>query len=114
MNRLFFYVSRKTSYEMLIWAWSSDVCSSDLLGLGHLGVGEDHDVAGDLPAHRAHARRPHRHHDLLQPRDDPGRGGAPARALRPRPPDPGALRPEERRAGKEGVRTGRSRWLPDP
>src|SRR3546814_5295982 len=30
----FFFVKLKTAYEMRISDWSSDVCSSDLLGIG--------------------------------------------------------------------------------
>src|SRR3546814_5947170 len=31
---MFFFFKQKTAYEMRISDWSSDVCSSDLLGLG--------------------------------------------------------------------------------
>src|SRR3546814_20647846 len=31
---IFFFFKQKTAYEMRISDWSSDVCSSDLLGLG--------------------------------------------------------------------------------
>src|SRR3546814_4456459 len=31
----FFFFKQKTAYEMRISDWSSDVCSSDLVGLGH-------------------------------------------------------------------------------
>src|SRR3546814_15765431 len=31
----FFFVKKKTAYEMRISDWSSDVCSSDLLTIGH-------------------------------------------------------------------------------
>src|SRR3546814_10413515 len=33
---LFFFVKQKTAYEMRISDWSSDVCSSDLEGVGLL------------------------------------------------------------------------------
>src|SRR3546814_3043451 len=33
----FFFFKQKTAYEMRISDWSSDVCSSDLLELDHLG-----------------------------------------------------------------------------
>src|SRR3546814_1448885 len=41
---LFFFFKQKTSYEMRISDWSSDVCSSDLhdstaAGIGGIGVG---------------------------------------------------------------------------
>src|SRR3546814_5946733 len=35
----FFFFKQKTAYEMRISDWSSDVCSSDLLGLDGLAVG---------------------------------------------------------------------------
>src|SRR3546814_4448715 len=31
-----FFFKQKTAYEMRISDWSSDVCSSDLLGYGHM------------------------------------------------------------------------------
>src|SRR3546814_9820700 len=33
----FFFFKQKTAYEMRISDWSSDVCSSDLLGAGRVG-----------------------------------------------------------------------------
>src|SRR3546814_9114459 len=33
-SRLFFFFKQKTAYEMRISDWSSDVCSSDLKGVG--------------------------------------------------------------------------------
>src|SRR3546814_3683513 len=35
MCLLFFFFKQKTAYEMRISDWSSDVCSSDLAGVGH-------------------------------------------------------------------------------
>src|SRR3546814_3508821 len=35
----FFFFKQKTAYEMRISDWSSDVCSSDLLTLGHCLLG---------------------------------------------------------------------------
>src|SRR3546814_1770215 len=35
---VFFFFKQKTAYEMRISDWSSDVCSSDLLGIALLGV----------------------------------------------------------------------------
>src|SRR3546814_8998171 len=40
---MFFFFKQKTAYEMRISDWSSDVCSSDLAGLG-VAHG-DHDLA---------------------------------------------------------------------
>src|SRR3546814_4808113 len=34
-----FFFKQKTAYEMRISDWSSDVCSSDLIGRDHLPVG---------------------------------------------------------------------------
>src|SRR3546814_6189588 len=36
-----FFFKQKTAYEMRISDWSSDVCSSDLLGHGHAAEPED-------------------------------------------------------------------------
>src|SRR3546814_2183549 len=45
----FFFFKQKTAYEMRISDWSSDVCSSDLVGIGHdrrrVGVDEDNAIA---------------------------------------------------------------------
>src|SRR3546814_4883775 len=45
----FFFFKQKTAYEMRISDWSSDVCSSDLVGIGHdrrrVGVDEDDAIA---------------------------------------------------------------------
>src|SRR3546814_1308649 len=43
----FFFFKQKTAYEMRISDWSSDVCSSDLIGLGHIDLAADlEDVGG--------------------------------------------------------------------
>src|SRR3546814_7389220 len=80
---LFFFFKQKTAYEMRISDWSSDVCSSDLMGMDRGGVeplkveernrGVDHeaedpgaehvpegdrDEAHQGPAQRAHPRCP--------------------------------------------------------
>src|SRR3546814_17241598 len=112
---VFFFFKQKTAYEMRISDWSSDVCSSDLA------------VLGDV------ARRSHRHVEPLAVgrRDDVARpvvaaagqiddlfglggdhclprfiGKAQQRV------GIGDVRSEERRVGKECVRTCRSRWSP--
>src|SRR3546814_8385773 len=36
----FFFFKQKTAYEMRISDWSSDVCSSDLLALGDILLGD--------------------------------------------------------------------------
>src|SRR3546814_5633439 len=79
------FFKQKTSYEMRISDWSSDVCSSDLW------VGEGPVQAVDRP--RRHAGGVERLHPF-------------GTAARPR------HRSEERRVGKECVRTCRSRWSP--
>src|SRR3546814_6494557 len=78
----FFFFKQKTAYEVRISDWSSDVCSSDLLGGPALAV--------PCEAERA-AQRDHLAYRV---------GGA-ARE-----------RSEERRVGKECVSTCRSRWSP--
>src|SRR3546814_8199681 len=88
----FFFFKQKTAYEMRISDWSSDVCSSDLLG--HAGaraelarleqldaIGVDDDVEGG--AGDTHGDRGDRNE-----------------------------RSEERRVGKECVSTYMSRWSP--
>src|SRR3546814_19377126 len=94
-----FFFKQKTAYEMRISDWSSDVCSSDLQardGQGH-GAGADHLRDGEprprnLASRRARgkARRDHRDRALGLPQP----------------------RSEERRVGKECVRTCRYRWSP--
>src|SRR3546814_7515877 len=80
---VFFFFKQKTAYEMRISDWSSDVCSSDLLGSG-----ESFMIAG-----------------LLNNRSI----GAIDR-LRQLGLKIDHLRSEERRVGKECVSTCRSRW----
>src|SRR3546814_13844085 len=83
---------------MRISDWSSDVCSSDLLGDV---AGGDHDAAA-----RHAAAHDLQHPAVLQP--DLQAGGQQA--------GEGAVallgRSEERSVGKEGVSTCRSRWTP--
>src|SRR3546814_5349634 len=67
--RFFFFFKQKTAYEMRISDWSSDVCSSDLIGLdpdsggferlGHL-AGVIVGVRHDRRHHRLHRREPQR------------------------------------------------------
>src|SRR3546814_19890876 len=42
----YFFFKQKTAYEVRISDWSSDVCSSDLLGAGELDVVLQHGLAG--------------------------------------------------------------------
>src|SRR3546814_1831721 len=110
---LFFIYKQKTSYEMRISDWSSDVCSSDLRTQPHLpsrldegpeqsapdaaalvrGVDEDRVLAGEAISATATILR---------------EVGKPCQA-----PLDLRDRSEERRVGKEWVRTCRLRWSPN-
>src|SRR3546814_3108169 len=46
MLSVFFFFKQKTAYEMRISDWSSDVCSSDLLGAGRIGRVHAINIAG--------------------------------------------------------------------
>src|SRR3546814_6260325 len=92
MNLIVFFFKQKTAYEMRISDWSSDVCSSDLAVIDHLG-----DVGGVIA-------------DPLQILGDEqkmGRRGDVVRIFHHI-----GQRSEERRVGKECVSTCRSRWSP--
>src|SRR3546814_8430259 len=88
------FCKQKTSYEMRISDWSSDVCSSDLLMscagtithvLGRYAISLINNIPIRVEQHRIRIVRIH--------------------AQRP-------IRSEERRVGKECVSTCRSRWSP--
>src|SRR3546814_6511260 len=93
----FFFFNKKTSYDMRISDWSSDVCSSDLPHRANfrlLQAGEN------LP-------------DGAQPQMGPvttGLGEVVMYTVGYKNPD--GKRSEERRVGKECVSTCRSRWSP--
>src|SRR3546814_5053319 len=100
----FFFFKQKTAYEMRISDWSSDVCSSDLLG-GHAPFIVTNDADVDLAAQMG---------ATLKFRNAGQVCAAPTRfyiqsgvyeAFMER-------RSEERRVGKECVSTCRSRWTP--
>src|SRR3546814_2464657 len=102
-----FVFKQKTAYEMRISDWSSDVCSSDLAVVALLsslddavaaafGCGIGHAVG------RAAARRQEQNEQNTHGNSPQKRISTPL----------GATRSEERRVGKECVRTGRSRWPP--
>src|SRR3546814_1867420 len=114
----FFFFKQKTAYEMRISDWSSDVCSSDLGGAPS---------AARLRQLRLRRRAdPHLRGDQRPERRLAPYGGGAGRLLRrrraPRARRAGQLpaarlaevqpRSEERRVGKEGVSTCRSRWSP--
>src|SRR3546814_9838720 len=98
MEEYFFFVfKQKTAYEMRISDWSSDVCSSDLHGRI---IGQDRlkialSANGDI-GEGCRTGRSRRNHEAgrctlhISDIDD---------------------RSEERRVGKEGVSTCRSRWV---
>src|SRR3546814_2773558 len=91
----FFFFKQKTAYEMRISDWSSDVCSSDLAGLG----GQAYPV-------RQHIDQQMKLGKVCRPGDD--RAGTIISLVENQEPG----RSEERRVGKECVSTCRSRWSP--
>src|SRR3546814_6274210 len=85
----FFFFKQKTAYEMRISDWSSDVCSSDLLG--RVGIGEGHrqaDAIGGLRQRVAVAEY-----------DDVGVMGAVHRAGAQFRPDAGRFARDQREPG---------------
>src|SRR3546814_14972793 len=95
---IFWFFKQKTADELRISDWTSDVCSSDLgdrLALGRLA-----DQALTILGERDHRRRRARAFGIF---DNLGLAAFHHR---------NAARSEERRVGKECVRTCRSRWLP--
>src|SRR3546814_1678020 len=95
---MFIFFKQKTSYEMRISDWSSDVCSSDLRRPAALfGQAAQRD---DEPPRRGER------YSLCRDRDAAGSGKRSGGA--------GAVcaRSEERRVGKECVSTCRSLWSP--
>src|SRR3546814_11242144 len=107
-----FFFKQKTAYEMRISDWSSDVCSSDLIGdmpielqtrlLRVLAEGSFYRVGGAQPV-RVDVRIVAATHQPLEQRVEQGLF---REDLFHR------LRSEERRVGKECVSTCRSRWSP--
>src|SRR3546814_20722044 len=106
---MFFFFKQKTAYEMRISDWSSDVCSSDLLGRDETGTNlllcwwrqSRTDIGGErgmwedarCPGHQCRGEALWERH-VTKPSTTSG--------LLPRS--------EERRVGKECVSTCRSRW----
>src|SRR3546814_4614689 len=88
----FFFFKQKTAYEMRISDWSSDVCSSDLVG----GVAIAAWIV--LPIARISSEPSAQQGAHLRPYME-------SLSL-------AAMRSEERRVGKECVSTCRSRWSP--
>src|SRR3546814_3101726 len=108
----FFCFKQKTAYEMRISDWSSDVCSSDLM---MERFNEISTLMADPPAD-ADFDALMEEMGTLQEKIDAVDGWTldnqleiAMEALRC---PPGDSRSEERRVGKEGVSTCRSRWSP--
>src|SRR3546814_8230273 len=91
----FFFFKQKTAYEVRISDWSSDVCSSDLA----FSEGRKLEIKGEASFIRAYA-----HFDLVRLFGDVPLVTKEVRSI--------SARSEERRVGKECVRTCRSRWSP--
>src|SRR3546814_1922940 len=124
---VFFFFKQKTAYEMRISDWSSDVCSSDLIGgpynSGILAQG----VGGGAPLHynyepppAAIIARVARIEAVCAAHGVPMAAAAlqfPLAHPQIASVIPGMASPdersEERRVGKECVSTCRSRWSPD-
>src|SRR3546814_5225530 len=113
---LFVLFKQKTAYEMRISDWSSDVCSSDLRQAGMRQKAAEQEL--DLFAGDQLLRDTHRVAGvavIVAP--DHLQGAAQYAALRVdlfhrQLPALFVRRSEERRVGKECVRTCRSRWSP--
>src|SRR3546814_13090241 len=108
---LVFFFKQKTAYEVRISDWSSDVCSSDLRTLRYIEVTESDIALANGLAHDVLGRTL----DELPPQTRRllttihGWASAECARLALRRAD---FRSEERRVGKECVRTCRSRWSP--
>src|SRR3546814_1040804 len=99
---MFFFFKQKTAYEMRISDWSSDVCSSDLIGLvprQNSSGGKDR-LGGISRAGNRYLRQ------MLVV------GAMAVIRHAERHGSKRAWRSEERRGGKECVSTCRSRWSP--
>src|SRR3546814_5044266 len=98
MSYYFFFFKQKTAYEMRISDWSSDVCSSDLgIRLALSGVSNLNAIAEKCKADTG---------ITLQMTALDSDAVAQRAVTQPK------SRSEERRVGKECVRTCRSRWSP--
>src|SRR3546814_6327523 len=106
-----FFFKQKTAYEMRISDWSSDVCSSDLRSelkkrisentlnkavqlMGYEGRLTGHGIRGTISTALNEIGYPKIWVDAQLSHSDPNK----------------VSRSEERRVGKAGVSTGRSRW----
>src|SRR3546814_16025639 len=102
-----FVLKQMTSYDMRISDWSSDVCSSDLDHEEYLRLQRTITTIR-LEPHRELAR------DVVEVPfvREHAPFGAHVRHVGAAPPGRSTARSEERRVGKECVRTCRSRWSP--
>src|SRR3546814_2448561 len=122
MSLGFLFFKQKTAYELRIRDWSSDVCSSDLL---HIGRMDQYDNGATIGIDHGMAFASHGLLACVVATRSACFGGLHALAVDdcrgwcwfspcPDAIDPNEMmRSEERRVGKEGVSTCRSRWLPD-
>src|SRR3546814_2835911 len=98
----FFFFKQKTAYEMRISDWSSDVCSSDLPAIDQQKGEQGHQVDDRIIEHLhrvGFAGWAHQTHRAIQKHRVEHQCAT-------------EVRSEERRVGKECVRTCRSRWSP--
>src|SRR3546814_8882462 len=102
---VFFFFKQKTAYEMRISDWSSDVCSSDLVELSALAVATDPQSMERFKTLSADRTA------MIKQRDQEIKR-VKALGLHEMTEEERAQRSEERRVGKEGVRTCSSRWSP--
>src|SRR3546814_8495477 len=103
------FFKQKTAYECRISDWSSDVCSSDLTGVQpHAAPGVDQD--GVVAAITVEVARGDR---AVGPAGVAQHTRRPAAAIDRRHQGDGGPRSEERREGKEGVRTCRCGGSPE-
>src|SRR3546814_9529200 len=118
---MFFFCKQKTAYEMRISDWSSDVCSSDLNARLAIGAGVIEELhKHDIAVFRAGPGTFERRFDGLAIGLDHVANLPFLQAFHRFRNDFGMrqqivadhCRSEERRVGKEGVSTFRSRWSP--
>src|SRR3546814_5561603 len=114
MYVIFFFFKQKTAYEMRISDWSSDVCSSDLEAEPVVIRIDDHDESvdgamsidrADEEVLRSELEVPH----VAKSEEEEEEKGEEEEMKENEDEE---KRSEERRVGKEGVSTCRSRWSP--
>src|SRR3546814_1516774 len=107
---VFFFFKQKTAYEMRISDWSSDVCSSDLAGDRLFDKGGQLLAQFQCQFGRTYVLKEYGEFVPAQPCDRIDLAQVRTQAAGDRRQ---RQRSEERRVGKECVRTCRSRWSPD-